>query len=604
MPEHRKSAVWYVAPFTDDQIARFARNWFTLREAVGSKAEQGAQDLIEAIQRDPSTLRLARIPNLRTMMALIHRVRARLPHGRALLYNEITQAYLQSIDEFRGLREVDYPLAQKKRWLGRVGFEMQRRRSMDAKKDKTGWIMDAMADSGYGRDEKAAEDFVAYREILAEKSEVKSWIMDAIAESGYGRDEKAAEDFVAYIGRRSGLLLPRGPEQFAFMHLSLQEYFAACFLAEQVTSPQWIRHGKAAPGADRESLRIYTRGVIWRETLVFLFELLADQPGWPQTLAEDLFGENFKDLDPEVAEAKNAGVLLARLVVDPHSGFSQDMRDHAIAKCAELEIALQQKIDLNSGFSSLYVPEVARALFNIESEQLTWVWKVLINVAKAADAKNLILKDCPAIEEDVALLANLVNLQRLELDGTWVKDVTPLSALTNLQTLSLNVDRKSDLTPLSALTNLQSLALACMGEIDLTPLSTLTNLQFLTLTCAEESDLTPLSALTNLQFLTLAFMEESDLSPLSTLINLQYLTLFVRDISDLTPLSTLTNLQELRLNVTRESDLAPLSALTNLQDLHLHGTAVSKEQISWLRKRLPQAKITVSPDPAKSNSTQ
>jgi hypothetical protein len=215
--------------------------------------------------------------------------------------------------------EVDYPLAQKKRWLARVGFEMQRYRSVDAK-----------------------------REILAEKSEVKTWIMDAMAESGYGRDEKAAEDFVAYIGRRSGLLLPRGPEQFAFMHLSFQEYFAACFLAEQVTSPLWIRHGKAAPGADRESLRTYAREVIWRETLVFLFELLADQPGWPQTLAEDLFGENFKDLDPEVAEIKNAGVLLARLVIDPHSGFSQDLRDQAITKCAELEIALQHKNYLGS----------------------------------------------------------------------------------------------------------------------------------------------------------------------------------------------------------------------------------------------------------------
>ncbi len=379
----RMAAVRYVAPFTDDQIARFARNWFTLREAVGSKAEQGAQDLIEAIQRDPSTLRLARIPNLLTMMALIHRVRARLPHGRALLYNEITQAYLQSIDEFRGLREVDYPLAQKKRWLARVGFEMQRRRSMDAKKEKT--------------DQPSAT-----REILAEKSEVKTWIMDAMAESGYGRDEKAAEDFVAYIGRRSGLLLPRGPEQFAFMHLSFQEYFAACFLAEQITSPQWIRHGKAAPGADRESLRTYTREVIWRETLVFLFELLADQLGWPQTLAEDLFGENFKDLDPEVAEVKNAGVLLARLVVDPHSGFSQDLRDQAIAKCAELEIALQQKIGLDSADFWSYEPEVARALFTIESEQLPWVWKALIAAAKMADAKNLTLRDCAAIKEHSA----------------------------------------------------------------------------------------------------------------------------------------------------------------------------------------------------------
>ena len=59
-----------------------------------------------------------RIPNLLTFMALIHRVRAMLPDGRALLYNEIGEAYLETIDTFRGLQEMDFPLHQKMRWLG------------------------------------------------------------------------------------------------------------------------------------------------------------------------------------------------------------------------------------------------------------------------------------------------------------------------------------------------------------------------------------------------------------------------------------------------------------------------------------------------------
>jgi len=59
-------------------------------------------------------------------MALIYRVRARLPHGRALLYNEIAQAYLETIDFYRRIQTRTEPLADKKRWLSRIGFEMQK----------------------------------------------------------------------------------------------------------------------------------------------------------------------------------------------------------------------------------------------------------------------------------------------------------------------------------------------------------------------------------------------------------------------------------------------------------------------------------------------
>jgi hypothetical protein len=45
---------------------------------------------------------------------------------------------------------------------------------------------------------------------------------------------------VDYIARRSGLLMPRGEGQFAFMHLSFQEYFAACHCLEQVTASRWL----------------------------------------------------------------------------------------------------------------------------------------------------------------------------------------------------------------------------------------------------------------------------------------------------------------------------------------------------------------------------
>ena len=116
----------YIAPFDDRRIEAFAGNWYLQREAAATRAGADATHLVRAVHADDSILRLARTPNLLTMMALIHRVEATLPHGRALLYDRIAEAYLESIDRFRGVYSGAYNLPQKKRWLARVGYEMQR----------------------------------------------------------------------------------------------------------------------------------------------------------------------------------------------------------------------------------------------------------------------------------------------------------------------------------------------------------------------------------------------------------------------------------------------------------------------------------------------
>ena len=121
----------YIAPFDDPQIGQFARNWYAAREANAERAREGAEHLVQAVHRDRDTLRLARVPNLLTMMALIHRNRATLPNGKALLYEDIAQAYLKTIDEFRHIAEFTDSLQDMKRWLGEVGFKMQQRRRED-----------------------------------------------------------------------------------------------------------------------------------------------------------------------------------------------------------------------------------------------------------------------------------------------------------------------------------------------------------------------------------------------------------------------------------------------------------------------------------------
>ncbi len=217
----------YVAPFADQQIKKFALNWFTTRDQSAIRASEDARRLIEAIHANPYTLRLARIPNLLTMMALIHRERARLPHGRALLYTDIANAYLQSIDEHRRIERLGYSLRDQKQWLGRIGFEMQLRRHRGA---------------GQREEEE--------KEILVEGRDVRQWVVNAMRDAGRtDGSEEAASAFLDEICRRSGLLLPRGEDQFAFTHLSFQEFLAAVFFVPQfVRPPRRARSGIAGAG--------------------------------------------------------------------------------------------------------------------------------------------------------------------------------------------------------------------------------------------------------------------------------------------------------------------------------------------------------------------
>ena len=71
LPEQEPFATLaYVAPFDDMQIGQFTQNWYAERESDPDKAREGAEHLVQAVYRDHDTLRLARVPNLLTMMAL------------------------------------------------------------------------------------------------------------------------------------------------------------------------------------------------------------------------------------------------------------------------------------------------------------------------------------------------------------------------------------------------------------------------------------------------------------------------------------------------------------------------------------------------------
>ena len=557
----------YIAPFDDRRIEEFARNWYVQREAAATRAGEDAAHLVRAVHADQAILRLARVPNLLTMMALIHRIEATLPHGRALLYGRIAEAYLESIDKFRGVYSSAYNLPQKRRWLARVGYEMQRRRSMHQAQPN-------------GSDES---------ELLVESADVLSWLQEEMAHGGGTSEDMSAEEFLDFVGRRSGLFLPRDEGRYAFVHLSFQEYFAAVALEREVTGPKWARSERTPLGLDRENLADRAGQSAWGETFSFLFELLASEEEWHADLLDAVFGLDFSRLEENAPDdlVMNRALLLARLAINPRSGLARK-QDGAVIAAVRAELrhgnAEVYSLRLPSVFAVLLGDDPDRKILeligtqakelDIRSFSLAWTQvSDLEPLAQLTALGTLVLWGAEV--SDLEPLAQLTALERLDLDRTQVSDLEPLAQLTALERLDLDRTQVSDLEPLAQLTALETLSLSETQVSDLEPLAQLTALETLSLGGAEVSDLEPLAQLTALERLDLDRTQVSDLEPLAQLTALKSLSLGGAEVSDLEPLAQLTALETLVLSRTQVSDLEPLAQLTALETLVLSRTQVS-----------------------------
>ena len=117
---------------------------------------------------------------------------------------------------------------------------------------------------------------------------------------------------------------------------------------------------------------------------------------------------------------------------------------------------------------------------------------------------------------DLSPFAGLTDLEGLSVWQISIKDLSPLKGLTKLRWLSLGHNSKSvpNVAPLAGLRSLKRLQLYGMGISDISPLANLTGLKILDLRASNISDVSPLVGLSELESLSIGGNNVSDFSPL------------------------------------------------------------------------------------------
>jgi predicted NACHT family NTPase len=260
-----------VLPLEDDDIGEFVRRWYAVRERDPDLRRKKSDDLIATIKREPRIRDLARNPLLLTIIVLVHRIEAELPHERVRLYDKCVTTLVDTWEEVKGLS-----IAEKKR-----PFYRYRRR-----------LLERLAYELHTR----AEDPGKLQTV--KEGDMESLLTRFLMQTrqlGFANDLDAAREearaFVRLARGRTGLLVERGEGMFGFSHLTFQEYLAACDI-EKRRMPYGV-------DAVWKEIKDHLYDPHWRQVILLLFGIMNRYEDAPTLLVELILKTGNKDkLEP------------------------------------------------------------------------------------------------------------------------------------------------------------------------------------------------------------------------------------------------------------------------------------------------------------------
>ncbi|MEB3436016.1 NACHT domain-containing protein [Pseudomonas sp. A2] len=545
----------YLMPFNQSQISDFARNWYSQRCVSDIEAKQRASDLLASLAQSDITQKLARTPNLLSLMAIVHRERAHLPDGKALLYDEIVNAYLNTIDSQRRIGE-EISLSQfgwkdKKTWLAYIGFKLQESRSWNS--------------SSAG--------------ILATEDQVIEWLEEAIQASEISDYKTVAREFLNWVARRSGLLLPRGESRYAFVHLSFQEYFCAHHLAGCIVKPAFVMDKvKSDSSVTKERVAAWGQNPAWLETYIFLFETLSAEHGfdWVETLIEIVF----LDMPGTLAN------LAARLVKNKHVKLPGEIREYLASGCvpaiyneADFKVIPESevfRILIETGHAVFIPGDINGVKENYREDSVASKVKIMVAVEGVELTSEFLsrftnLQALSLIEGSIDLygLQRSHRLRYLRLRDVDVLGYEEVAYFKNMWSLELRRINAKGIQPLAKLKDLDVLELAEIDVDDISPLKMLKKIHYLELSSVSVSDLSPLESLKKIETMYLSRLPATSIEFVKNLRSLESIQISHMVINDYEPLASCKKLSSIDFGYMETVDLQPLAGLTRMNAVFL-----------------------------------
>jgi hypothetical protein len=174
---------------------------------------------------------LAANPLMLTIIALVHRIEAELPHERVKLYDKCVTTLVETWDKVRGMKTT-----LRRRLLEKLAY----------------WMHNQPGEKGRTREVREGTLRLQLAHFL--QSDPKN-NMDE------DRIRKEVENFITLVKSRSGLLVERGEGVYTFSHLTFQEYLAACDIEKRLahsTDALW------------KEIQPHLHGAHWREVILLL----------------------------------------------------------------------------------------------------------------------------------------------------------------------------------------------------------------------------------------------------------------------------------------------------------------------------------------------
>jgi hypothetical protein len=195
-----------------EEIEQFVRDWYQARLEKPRDRKVYLDSLLGILQSEEheAIRELARNPLLLTIMVLVHRIDAVLPDERHVLYQKCTETLLNTWHTWK-FAELDR--------LHRAKVDRQ---NMQRMQSVAYWMHHEM-----GRTEAGRQAVVSYEAL--HRHMTKHIAAEQPANPDYA-PEDIATAFIEFVQDRAGLLIEIGDRNFAFVHLTFQEYLAAAHI--------------------------------------------------------------------------------------------------------------------------------------------------------------------------------------------------------------------------------------------------------------------------------------------------------------------------------------------------------------------------------------